>query len=284
MLALICGFIIANMYFIQSLTPLAMKELNRSFLNISHIYTLSLIGNIFGLLLVVPLGDYLNRKRMILIFCLLLSISSLFFYLSDDLHVIYTSSFFIGFSICCIPIIISYLSKNKCFGVDIVGILMSGVLIGIMLSRFISGLVGSFFSWNTIYFISSIIILTFTLFLFFIIPNDKKPEKKLNYIYVIKNNIKFLFNDKRIRSYCYSGFIVMVIFSSFWNNVSSYLFNIHHLTIFEISLFSLTGFGGAIAAILSKKIFKNTGDGSFYFFIVIIISFSLLFLVVTLVY
>ncbi len=99
MLALICGFIIANMYYIQSLIPLAMKELNQSFLNVSFIYTLALTGNICGLLLVVPLGDFLNRKKMILILilililCLLLSISSLFFYLSDDLYGIYTSSF-----------------------------------------------------------------------------------------------------------------------------------------------------------------------------------------------
>lgn len=136
LLPVICGFTVANIYYIQSIVPIVMNDLHISYYMVSMIYTISLAGNVTSLIFITPLGDFFDRKQLISILFLTLSLSCILLFISTNIYEIYICSFFLGIGVCIIPITISYISTHADFGIMYIGKIMSGVLLGALSSRF----------------------------------------------------------------------------------------------------------------------------------------------------
>lgn len=156
-LAVIAGVSVANLYYNQPLLNLIREDLHATDFGANLIATLSQAGYACGLLFIIPLGDMVRRKRIVLVSFALLVCSMLTIAAAPDIRVVWAASVLTG--VCSvmpqifIPIASQYStpetkSRN-------VGIVLSGLLTGILASRVVSGVVGELWGWRAIYYIGA---------------------------------------------------------------------------------------------------------------------------------
>lgn len=158
-LAAIAGLAVANLYYNQPLLNQISADLNVSEFTANLIPMVTQIGYACGLLFIIPLGDLYNRRNIIVVNFSLLSLSMVSIALSGNIGLVLASSLITG--ICSvmpqifIPIA-SQFSKPEHKSKN-VGVLVSGLLTGILGSRVISGIVGEYWGWRTMYYIAAVI-------------------------------------------------------------------------------------------------------------------------------
>lgn len=276
-LPIICGLTAANLYYIQPLIPEAAQLMGVEYSLVSMIYTVTLIGNAFALVFITPMGDFVNRKKIISSLFVLLFVALLIFYMANSVHVLIAISFMIGLGACIIPITIAHISTNKSSGISSIGKIMAGVLFGILLSRFISSFFASFWGWKSIYlFAAGCMLLAFVLIRFFLPQDNYQKAERVGYFKIVLTSLSLLVFNKSVRLYSLSGFLIMGIFSSFWSNISIYLTHEFSFDQFAIGLFSLAGFLGAMAALFSGRVLKFFKANNAVLFIVLLVCFVLM--------
>lgn len=216
LLAIISGLAVANLYYNQPLLNDICRDLNVSELTANLIPMITQIGYALGLLFIIPLGDLYSRRRIIVINFSLLSISMLSIAMSGSILFVLASSLVTG--ICSvmpqifIPIA-SQFSKPEDKSKN-VGILVSGLLTGILGSRVISGIVGEYWGWRTMYYIAAIIMFVCIFVVLRIIP-----DMTVNYKGSYKSLMRSLFTiysqrpDIRLSSLraglCFGSFLAL---------------------------------------------------------------------------
>lgn len=189
-LAVISGLAVANLYYNQPLLNDICRDFSVSEFTANLIPMVTQIGYAIGLLFIIPLGDLYSRRKIIVINFSLLSVSMLSIALSQKIGFVIVSSLVTG--ICSvmpqifIPIASQFSrpeekSKN-------VGVLVSGLLTGILGSRVISGFVGEYLGWRTMYLFAAIIML----FCIFIVLK-LIPDMTVNYKGSYKELMQSLF-------------------------------------------------------------------------------------------
>lgn len=215
-LAIISGLAVANLYYNQPLLNDICRDLKVSEFTANLIPMVTQIGYALGLLFIIPLGDLYSRRRIIVINFSLLSISMLSIALSESIWFVLASSLVTG--ICSvmpqifIPIASQFSrpedkSKN-------VGILVSGLLTGILGSRVISGIVGEYWGWRTMYYLAAVI-----MFVCIFIVLRVIPDMSVNYKGTYKDLMHSLFTifrqcpDIRLSSLraglCFGSFLAL---------------------------------------------------------------------------
>jgi len=157
LMTVISGLVVANIYYNQPLLSLISEDVKVSEAAASKISVLTQLGYAAGLLLIVPLGDKLFRKKLILIDLLLVFLSLLWMTFAKELWMLYTASLLIGATSVIPQLFVpmaAELSSDKEKSSNI-GLVMSGLLLGILLSRFIGGIVGEMWGWRTMFGVAS---------------------------------------------------------------------------------------------------------------------------------
>ncbi|WP_294589615.1 MFS transporter [uncultured Phocaeicola sp.] len=156
-LAIISGISVANLYYNQPLLNVMSKDLQVSEFTANLIPMTTQIGYALGLLFIIPLGDLYKRRTIIVVNFSLLAVSLFAIACSPGIHYILLASLVTG--ICSvmpqifIPIA-SQFSKPENKGRN-VGMMVSGLLTGILGSRVVSGIVGEYWGWRTMYYIAA---------------------------------------------------------------------------------------------------------------------------------
>ncbi|MCX8524955.1 MFS transporter [Chryseobacterium formosus] len=182
-MSIISGLVVANNYYNQPLLGLISKDLNVTESAAGKISVLTQIGYAFGLLLIVPLGDKFLRKRLILIDLILVFAALLWMTFATELWMFYAASLLIG-TTSVIPQlfvpIAAELSSEKEKAANI-GLVVSGLLLGILLSRFIGGIVGEMWGWRSMFGIAAGLMLLVWVFVYKMLP-EMKPNFKGTYL------------------------------------------------------------------------------------------------------
>ena len=161
MLAIIAGISVANLYYNQPLLNKISEDLRVSEFTANLIPMTTQIGYALGLLFIIPLGDLYKRRNIIVINFLLLSVSMSGFAVAQNIYFVLLASLITG--ICSvmpqifIPIAAQFSQPEK--KAQNVGVLVSGLLTGILGSRVVSGIVGEYWGWRTIFYIASVLML-----------------------------------------------------------------------------------------------------------------------------
>ena len=157
MLAVISGLSVANLYYNQPLLNLISADLGVSEFAANLIPMTTQMGYAVGLLFIIPLGDLYKRRTIVTVNFALLTAAMCSIAVSPSLHYILAASFVTG--ICSvtpqifIPLVSQFsLPENKARNV---GLMLSGLLTGILGSRVVSGIVGEYFGWRTMYFVAA---------------------------------------------------------------------------------------------------------------------------------
>jgi len=188
LMAVISGLVVANIYYNQPLLGLIAKDLNVPESSVSKISVLTQLGYAAGLLLIVPLGDKLFRKKLILTDLLLVFGSLIWMAAGTELWMLYTASLLVGITSVIpqlfIPIA-AELSSDKEKSSNI-GTVMSGLLLGILLSRFIGGIVGELWGWRAMFGIAAGLMVAVWLAVYRMLP-EVQPNFKGTYGELMKS-------------------------------------------------------------------------------------------------
>jgi predicted MFS family arabinose efflux permease len=248
-MAIATGLIVANLYYNQPLLVLMAKKFNVDNGKITLVSTFTQMGYATGMLLIAPLADMKERKRLILV-CLAIAVLALLgAALAPSANILILASYLIGiFSL--IPQLLvpmtAHLAKPEERGRRI-GFVMSGLLIGILLSRTISGEVGRYFGWEAMFYIAAGLMVVIWLMLFFMLPKVR-PEYKGTYGSLMRSMITLIREEPVLRIAAVRGALCFACFMAFWSTLTVLLHDNLDKGSDVAGMFGLIGAAGAAAA------------------------------------
>lgn len=256
LLATACGIIVANLYYAQPLIGVISHVIGLSNSSAGLIVTLTQIGYVVGLLFLVPLGDIVENRKLIIILLILSAVALTATVFVKSAILLLVASFFIGLGSVAAQVLVpfvSYLSSEDARG-RVVGNVMSGLLLGIMLARPISSLVADIWGWNAIFALSATVIIFLAFVLSKVLPT-RKPTEKTNYTALLSSMWQLLRTTPILRRRAIYHACVFGAFSLFWTTVPLLLSSpAFHFSQTAIALYALVGITGAIAAPIGGRL------------------------------
>ena len=264
-LAIVAGVSVANLYYNQPLLNMIRAELQITEFHANFISMITQAGYAAGLFFIVPLGDLVKKKNIVLINFSLLIVSLIAIGLSQNIWVLLMASFVTG--VCSIvpqifvPIAAQYsIPKNRGRNV---GIIISGLLTGILASRVISGIIGEYFGWRTMFFIAAVIMVISTIVIIIVLP-DINPTFKGNYSGLMKSIISLIAKSPQLLVYSFRAALAFGSFLGMWSTLAFKM----HLAPFNagsdiIGMLGLCGIAGALSASFVGKYVKQFGVRNF---------------------
>ncbi|MGP7818029.1 MFS transporter [Niallia sp. 01092] len=278
-MAIACGLTVANLYYIQPLLSDIAKTFNVSEISVGSAAMLTQIGYAVGMIFILPLGDIRERRNLITVVFLfsILSLTSMFF--SQNIWMLMISSFAVGFTSIIPQLLIplaAQLSDPKERG-RIIGTVMSGLLIGILVSRSFSGILGEYLGWRIVYIIAAMMMIILMIALRKLIPVSK-PVSNLQYMELLKSMIQLIKTESVLREASINGALMFAAFSAFWTSLIFLLESSHYnMGSQAAGLFGLIGISGALAAPLVGRMADKKGSRFVIGISVIVVIISYLF-------
>lgn len=254
-MAITCGTVVANLYYNQPLLVVMQQSLQASTQAVGLIPMLTQIGYAIGIFLLVPLGDLVERRRLILLMLGATAVALGTAAVSPNITWLVLTSFAIGITTIVAQLIVPFaaqLAQPQERG-KVVGTVMSGLLIGILLARTISGFVGANLGWRAMYWLASGLMILLAVTLFRLLPQSQ-PSLRVTYPQLMGSLFK-LVRQPILREASLTGAMSFGAFSAFWSTLVFLLAQPpYHYGSEVTGLFGLVGVVGATAAPLAGKV------------------------------
>lgn len=255
LLAVSCGLTVANLYYAQPL----LSDLRHSFhigtVTAGSLVTAGQLGYALGLLLVVPLGDVLEKRRLATLLLTLTTAALVLAGLAPDFAVLLAASLVLGCTLTVAQILVPYaadLAPDASRG-RVVGQVMSGLLTGILLSRTVGSVIADATSWRVVYLGSATLMAVLTLVLRSALP-PRRPAATLPYGSLLRSTVRLLRIHPALRRRALYQAAMFGAFSVFWTTISFVLTAApFHYSQWQVGLFALAGAGGALIAPLAGR-------------------------------
>jgi predicted MFS family arabinose efflux permease len=262
LLALACGLTVANLYYSQPLLDLIADAFGVSEGAATVVVTLTQIGYALGLLLLLPLGDLVENRRLATRLLFGTAASLLVAALAPAYPIFLVFSVLIGVTSVVAQILVplaAHLAPPAQRGA-IVGKVMSGLLLGILLARTVSSFVGGLWGWRAIFFISAALMLALAVVLYRTLP-QRLPEHTAGYGSLLRSVLDLARSEPALRRRALCQSLLFGAFSAFWTAIAYELIDEHGFNQSQIAVFALIGAGGAAAAPIAGKL-ADRGYGS----------------------
>ena len=256
LMAAACGLIAANLYYTQPLAGPIAVDIGLPAEATGLIVTLTQIGYGLGLLLLVPLGDLVENRRLIVTMIGVVTLALIAAGLSTTPGPFLTASLAIGVGSVAVQMIVPFaanLAPDAARG-RVVGNIMSGLMVGIMMARPISGLIAGLSSWHAVFYISAIVMVGLGTLLWVQLPT-RMPTARLSYGQLLKSMAQLLATQPVLQRRAAYQACQFAAFSLFWTVTPLYLAGPHFgLGHNGIALFALAGVAGAIASPIAGRL------------------------------
>jgi len=254
-MAIATGLIVANLYYNQPLLDDMARTFHVGSAKAGQVGGLTQLGYATGMLFIAPLADMIRRKRLIMVCLALATVALILVGMATGINLLIAASYFVGiFSL--IPQLLvpmtAHLAKPEERGAKI-GFVMSGLLLGILLSRTISGFVGAHLGWRAMFYIAAGIMVVIWMLLFFLLP-EVEPEYTGTYGELMKSLITLIKEEPALRVAAIRGALCFACFSAFWVTLTFLLRENFDKGSDVAGLFGLVGAFGALAAGLMGKL------------------------------
>ncbi len=255
-LAAACGLLVANIYYAQPLIAEIAQSLGLATGAAGLIVTMSQIGYGVGLLFVVPLGDLVENRRLILISVALSAVALACAAFAPSAAVFLTCAAVIGLGSVAVQILIplaAHLAPDATRG-RVVGLVSSGLMIGIMLARPVSSFIAAQSSWRVVFGLSAAVMVMLAAALSRALP-VRAPRTKMTYGELMGSMIHLVRGTPILRRRAFYQGCLFFAFSLFWTTIPLLLAGPHYgLTQNGIALFALAGVSGAVAAPIGGRV------------------------------
>jgi Arabinose efflux permease len=256
LLAAACGIIVANLYYAQPLVSLISSSIGLSAGSAGLIVTLTQLGYVAGLLFIVPLGDLVENRKLVVAALSLTALALAAASIAKQPFLFLAAALVIGLGSVAAQVLVpfaSYLASDSARG-RVVGNVMSGLLLGIMLARPLSSLAADFLGWHAIFAISAAAIVILAIVLAKVLP-ARKPTASTSYAALLGSMRHLLRTTPVLRRRALYHATLFAAFSLFWTTVPQLLAGPDfHLSQKAIALYALVGVAGAIAAPVAGRL------------------------------
>jgi predicted MFS family arabinose efflux permease len=242
--------IAANLYYAQPLTGLIGAALDIPPAAIGMLVALTQVGYGLGLVLIVPLGDLLENRRLTVFVICLDAVALLAMSLAHTSGLFLFATFVVGIGGSSVSILLPF-AAHLATDIDrgrVIGTLTSGLMLGIMLARPLASFETYYFGWRVVFAASALGMIALAVILTVAMP-QRRPRSSLGYFDMLRSLLPLLRDVPvlRRRAACHAA--LFASFSLFWTAAPLLLAGpLFALTQRGIALFALAGTGGVIVA------------------------------------
>ncbi|KKY86777.1 MFS transporter [Enterobacter cloacae] len=262
LLAIGAGFSVASIYYAQPLLPLMGSDLHLSIEGMGLVPTLTQAGYAIGILFLLPLGDRHDRRTLILLKSTALALVLLASSLVTELHSLLIVSLLIGMAATMAQDIVpaaAILAPEGKQG-KTVGTVMTGLLLGILLSRTVSGIVGEAFGWRVMYQLAAASIALIGVMMWAVLPRFA-IHSTLSYPALMRSMAHLWRRYPALRRAALAQGFLSIAFSAFWSTLAVMLLERYQLGSAVAGGFGIAGAAGALAAPLAGGLADKLGAG-----------------------
>ncbi|MET3438616.1 MFS transporter [Sphingomonas sp. 1185] len=249
--AVAAGLSVANIYYAQPLLDLMAQDFGIAPASIGWVVTLTQIGYALGLIVILPLGDLIDRRRLVVAQMLMSAGALGLVSTAKTSAVLFIGMAATGVLAVVVQVLVAFAATLARPGErgKTVGTVTSGVVIGILGARFIAGLIADLGGWRAVYLTSAGATLVMAGLLLRTLPRRLLPERQDGYGAALRSIPSLFLRDRVILRRGLLALLIFAAFSTFWTALvlplSQEPFSYSHM---QIGLFGLVGMAGALAA------------------------------------
>nr|WP_091167631.1 MFS transporter [Paenibacillus sp. 1_12] len=249
--AIACGLAVANIYYAQPLLDALASEFGITHSSVGIVITITQICYALGLFLLVPLGDLMNRRWLIVGQMLLSVVALIVVGIAPTITVLFAGLAMVGLLAVVTQVLVAFASTLAAPAERgrIVGLVTSGVVIGILLARTVAGVLTDLAGWRSVYLVSAALMLIMASALFRELPHNEQDRTSLSYPQLLGSVLALFAQERILRIRAVLALLIFTAFSTLWTSLvlplSSPPLSLSHTA---IGAFGLAGVAGALAA------------------------------------
>jgi predicted MFS family arabinose efflux permease len=260
LMAVATGVTVANLYYVQPLLHLMQQDFHTTSEVAALTVTVGQVGFAAALALVVPLADVLARRKLAVGLLVLLAAAMAAAASSPSVAVLLVASAVIGLGVAAAQVIVPFaasLAEPAGRG-RVVGTVMTGMLLGTLLARTVSGALADAAGWRTVYWLGTVLVAVLAVVLALRLPRDGVREK-VSYPTLLASLYRVFRAEPVLRDRMLLGGLGFATFSLFWATMAFMLAgDPYRYDTRVIGLFGLAGAAGALAANLAGRYADRT--------------------------
>ncbi|MEK4061481.1 MULTISPECIES: MFS transporter [Paenibacillus] len=249
--AIACGLAVANIYYAQPLLDAIADEFRIPHSSAGIVITITQACYALGLLLLVPLGDLLNRRSLIAGQMLLSVLALILVGTASSSIVLFIGMATVGLLAVVTQTLVAFAATLAAPAERgrVVGLVTSGIVIGILLARTFAGLLTDLAGWRSVYIVSAGLSLFMAGVLFRVLPHDEHERESLSYLQLLRSTLTLFLQERVLRIRAALALMIFTAFSILWTSLvlplSAPPLSLSHTA---IGAFGLAGAAGALAA------------------------------------
>lgn len=250
--AIASGLSVANVYYAQPLLDALARDFAISPAAVGGVITATQIGCALALMLLVPLGDRVDRRRLMAVQLLALTIALAAVGMAGSAPVLLAGMLAVGLlGTAMTQGLIAYAASAAAPHEQgrVVGVAQGGVFIGLLLARIFAGGVSDLAGWRGVYLCAAFLMLAIAVPLWRRLPALPPVSSALRYPQLIASMLTLLRQEKVLQVRGVLALLMFAAFNIFWSALvlplSAPPYNFPHTI---IGAFGLAGVAGALAA------------------------------------
>lgn len=259
-MAAAAGIAVANVYYNQPILGLIESHFTEE-AYVGFIPTVTQLGYAVGLFLLVPLGDIVKRRNLIIVQFLALAIASLFAALSPTAWMLVAASALLGASATVAQQIVPFaasLAAPERRG-STIGTVMAGLLSGILFSRTLPGFIGDFSDWEAVFWVGAPLALVAAGLMYAVLPHHG-PTSDMSYAATLRSLAHLWKRERDLRIAAIVQALLFASFTAFWTILALLLATPEFDLGADVAgLFGIVGAVGILAAPLAGRIADRRG-------------------------
>ncbi len=262
LLALACGVSVANIYFPQAISPLIASGLRVSPDSAALVVTAAQIGYAAGLFLLVPLGDRLRHRPLIVTLLTLTGLGLAAASAAPTLPVLVGASAVVGLTTVVpqiiIPMAAGLVAENRRGAV--MGTLLGGLIAGILLARTFGGTVGEWLGWRAPYVVAAVLTLLLAAVLATAVPATNPPSRQ-RYPALLAESLRLLRTEPELRRSCLYQATLFAGFTAAWTSLALLISGpTYSLGVQIVGLLALVGAGSVFCTPVAGRWIDRSGS------------------------
>ncbi|WP_296235476.1 MFS transporter [Pseudomonas sp. UBA4617] len=251
LLAITSAMAVATVYFAQPLLESMAVDLGVAQQRIGWVVGATQAGYALGLLLIVPLGDLIDRKRLLLGQLLCSALALIGVGLAHNWPLLLVTLAATGLMAVMVQVMVAHVASLAAPGQQgrAVGTVTSGVVLGILLARLVSGGLADLAGWRSVYLVAAGLLMLLALVLWRCLPAGQPVALRPGYRALIVAQFSLYRHDRLLRQRGLFGVLIFAAFSVLWSAMvmplSAAPLALSHS---EIGLFGIAGVAGTLAA------------------------------------
>ncbi len=247
--SLTCALAVANVYSAQPLLASMAESLNVLPGSMGAVITATQTGYAVGLIFLVPLGDRINRKTLVIVQLMLSVLALTAAALAANFTMLLGAMLLVGLMAVVAQLMVAWaatLAAHEQRG-KVVGSVTSGIVLGILFARFVSGAIADLAGWRAVYLTAACLLLLISLTLARVMPATTTATARMSYLSLLLSVFRLFITEPQLRKRGILALLIFAAFSMLWTSMVMPL-SAMSLSHTQTGMFGLAGVAGALAA------------------------------------